>query len=172
MKRKKKIIPLTAKGKLALVSLPLILIGFVFRSHAAATFNFHLTDMEGKEIILPVDENLHFHISGSSLVVSSASDEITMSVADLKGISYNPVSSVAELPVSSLPAVSFTESAITISFKDDSEGAKGFRVYDDKGDSVMQGECRGETMIPLSFFDKGMYMLCIENSPALKFMVK
>lgn len=139
---------------------------------ADASFNFHLTDAQGKEIILPVDETLHFYIDDNSLVVSSSGEEITLAVDDLKGIKYNPDSAIEEVADDTLPSVRVSGHSIIITCRDGALNPRGFRLYDDNGVVVMQGECKGETVIDLASHVKGVHILCIENSPALKFMVK
>ena len=172
MKRNNETLFRERRGKKILTSLAILLMALSSGVRAESTFNFHLTDADGKEIILPVDETLHFHIADNSLVLSSSGEEITLAVDNVKGLKYNPVSSVGEIPAADLPTVRLTDRSIVITSPVVGCADNSYRVYDQSGMEELHGSFGTETVIPLDSFGKGVHILCIENSPALKFLVK
>lgn len=160
--------------KLFLLSLLLGVGGYGVFTSKAEVFNLKLTDINGVESVFSVDNDLKMKINDNSLCLSTAKDSVAIHLNDLREIKYEKTTpSGITVPVNERPYVRITHSGIIINGNNDSTKAPAnLRIFNDSGKLLYSTVCREATVIQLTPFPKGIYILNIDNLPSVKFVVK
>ncbi|MDE5887745.1 MAG: T9SS type A sorting domain-containing protein [Muribaculaceae bacterium] len=138
------------------------------------TFNLKLTDMNGMESIVSVENDLKIQVKDKSLWIFSSADSISIILDDLKEIKYERgFPSKVDNYENDHSVIRIYNNEIVIKRYDTSiMESVNCPIYDLTGRMVYATQCQQTTIIPLISFPKGSYILKIDNHPSVKFIVK
>lgn len=140
-------------------------------SASAQSINLSLRDSNGDLTGVKVTDGLTMELEEECFIIQSSKSDVRIEIPGLQSFSYEAdYSGIESNPILTTPAVSVGEGYIKITSPE--VGEFFYRIYDLTGAVVAENRFSGETTVELTGYGKGVYLLQVDNIPAIKFIVR